>query len=120
MASILVVDDDLAICEGMKAVLTNAGHDVRTAPDGQVALELLSQGPADLAICDIMMPEVDGFEFYRRLKAQHPGVKFIAISGYSYNGKMDLLAMAEAMGAEKAFQKPVMPRDLLAAIDALH
>lgn len=116
MASVLVVDDDEEICKGIEAVLKRAGHEVRTANDGGVALDLMDQEEADVTICDIMMPDVDGFEFFRKLKLTHPAVKFIAISGYSLNGSMNFLAMAEAMGAVKVFEKPVDPKVLVAAV----
>ncbi len=119
MVSIIVVDDDPDVLDGMEAVLKRAGHQVRTAYDGRQALYLLKQAEADLAICDIMMPEVDGFEFFRTLKKDHPSVRFFAISGHTYSSKMNLLGMAEAMGAEKVFAKPVTSKDLLSAIDSL-
>lgn len=120
MASILVVDDDHLICESLEAVLSVAGHSVRTAQDGRIGLKMLSENCPDLIICDIMMPEVDGFELYRSVKKDHPATKFFAISGFSHSGDLDFLSMANAMGADQVFQKPVMPKDLLSAIDALN
>lgn len=73
MASVLVVDDDPKILDLVEVLLTRAGHDVRTVPDGEQALATLAGSldgdwSADLVVLDVMMPGVDGFEVLRRIR----------------------------------------------------
>ncbi|HUP56953.1 MAG TPA: response regulator [Bdellovibrionota bacterium] len=63
-ASILVVDDDEAIREGLETLLVDEGYEVHSAENGQVALELLRSGKRpSLVLLDLMMPVMDGREF---------------------------------------------------------
>jgi CheY-like chemotaxis protein len=61
---ILVVDDDLAICESLTEVLVDEGYTVETAADGALALQAMRRGPLpDLVLIDFMMPVLDGRQF---------------------------------------------------------
>ena len=60
-ASVLVVDDALTVRELQRSILERAGYTVRVAGNGEEALALLSEGPADLVLSDVEMPLVDGF-----------------------------------------------------------
>ncbi len=71
MASILVVDDRVANRQLLIAVLTSAGHDVQQAPGGEAALALALTTRPDLVMTDILMPEMDGYQFVSQLRA-HP------------------------------------------------
>jgi PAS domain S-box-containing protein len=66
---ILVVDNTLATLQILGSILTEAGYHVRTATDGNLALRSIQSQPPDLILLDIRMPEPDGFEVCRRLKA---------------------------------------------------
>ena len=61
MAEILIVDDERAIREGMKAVLSGEGFEVRTARDGEDALRRIDEKRPDLVLLDVMMPKMNGF-----------------------------------------------------------
>jgi signal transduction histidine kinase/ActR/RegA family two-component response regulator len=65
---ILVVEDESQIRQLFEDVIRNAGHDVETAPNGRIALELIDKKNYDLIISDVKMPEVSGPEFYAALK----------------------------------------------------
>jgi DNA-binding response OmpR family regulator len=71
VAVILSADDDPDIRQLIKYVLTRAGHQVILAPDGRAALDVLFTNDVDLAILDLDMPYVDGFEVCRTLR-EHP------------------------------------------------
>lgn len=68
MIKILVVEDDKHVRKLMNAVLKREGYDVVTAENGREALEVLEVQYIDLIILDIMMPEMDGYEFAEELK----------------------------------------------------
>jgi PAS domain S-box-containing protein len=69
--TVLVVDDDEAMLEIVQRKLQNAGYPVVTATNGKKGLDVLEAENPGLIVLDLMMPEMDGFEFLRRLK-QHP------------------------------------------------
>ena len=62
MAEILIVDDERALREGLKATLAGEGHRVRTARDGEDALRKISERAPDLVLLDVMMPRMNGFK----------------------------------------------------------
>ncbi len=82
-AKILVVDDELSIVEVLKALLKREGYSVRTASDGQEALDLLAKENFDLMIADIRMRPVDGMELLRRARESHPHIAIIMMTAYA-------------------------------------
>ncbi len=70
MMKILVVDDDPNILELVSIQLTQAGYAVMKASNGFEALELLEQDVPDLAVVDVMMPRMDGYELTKKLRAE--------------------------------------------------
>ncbi|MCP4359006.1 MAG: hybrid sensor histidine kinase/response regulator [Chloroflexi bacterium] len=68
-ANILIVDDTPANLRLLAGILTDAGYQVRPARDGRIALTAAQSIPPDLILLDIMMPDIDGYEVIRRLKA---------------------------------------------------
>ncbi|HSP09661.1 MAG TPA: response regulator [Candidatus Dormibacteraeota bacterium] len=67
--SVLVVDDALMVRELQRSMLERAGYSVRTASDGAVALEMLTDEPSDLVVTDLEMPNMDGFVLTRSIRA---------------------------------------------------
>ena len=65
---ILVIDDELNVVNMLKMNLEAEGYDVITAFNGSEGLSRVHAGPPDLVICDVMMPEMDGFEVCRRIR----------------------------------------------------
>ena len=66
--SALIIDDDAGIADALSAVLDQEGYQVRVAPDGRAALELLDKEPApQLIFVDLSMPGMDGYAFLRQL-----------------------------------------------------
>src|SRR3954470_23137133 len=63
-------------------MLSRAGYEVLTAPDGEVALEIAASTAVDLIVCDVMMPRVTGFQLLDCLRAQGNQVPVVLISGY--------------------------------------
>ena len=80
MAQILVVDDDLNTCQSLTAALGKEGHQVFEAHSGEEALEKIRTQEVDLTIIDLMMPGMNGLEFFQTMKTLHPEVVAIMIS----------------------------------------
>ncbi len=114
MASILVVDDDASIRTLIRAILETDGHQVREAENGNVALRLYRDEPADLVITDIMMPERDGMEVTLALTHEFLDARVIAISGEA--GAHNFLNVAKLFGARRVIQKPFAVEDLRRAV----
>ena len=72
-ASVLVVDDTAVVRELERSILEGAGYRVRTAADGRLALAALADAPADLVVTDVEMPNCDGLELTRAIRAR-PGL----------------------------------------------
>ncbi|MGC1402662.1 MAG: sigma-54 dependent transcriptional regulator [Thermodesulfobacteriota bacterium] len=80
MARIMIVDDDLNTCQSLTAALGKEGHQIFEAHSGKEALEKVRSQEVDLAVIDLMMPGMNGLEFFQTLKALHPEVVAIMIS----------------------------------------
>ena len=116
MAIILVIDDDPDMRDLLEEALVAAGHKPFFAADGKQGLQLLRHTAPDLIVLDMLMPELDGIEFLKKLPP-HGGPKIIAISGAP--GDWNLLEFALALGARKTLAKPFTRGDLIAAINAV-
>ena len=86
--TILIVDDEEMILDVGKALLEKLGYRILTAANGPAALDIFRRNPAeiDLVILDMIMPEMNGTETYKRLKQIDPGVRVLLCSGYSVDG----------------------------------
>lgn len=117
MERILVVDDDNILCMALTRYLEKRGYGVQSATSGTDALSLFEQDPPDLVVSDVMMPEMDGFEFCRRLRASRAGqlVPFIFLSS---KGEVEDRIHGHSIGADDYLAKPFEPRELLAKIEA--
>jgi len=104
---ILVAEDDAAGRELIRELLELEGYDVRMTADGREALEALRQPPApDLVLLDIQMPELDGYEVMRRMRAI-PGlatVPVVAFTAYAMAGDRE---RALAAGFDGYITKPI-------------
>jgi two-component system response regulator (stage 0 sporulation protein F) len=112
LPSILVVEDEEKMRDLLRRILERASFTVMTAPHGREALKLFRERPVDLAITDLMMPEMDGFELIRELTAQWPSIRIIAISGADIR-----LDMARQLGAKAVLKKPVTGSNLVKAVE---
>ena len=100
---ILVVDDEQVVSDSLKRNLTEAGYSVETAGTGAAALELFGQSGHHLAICDLQLPDMDGLEVMRNLKAMRPETEVIAVTGY---GSVQRAVEATRAGAFYFVEKP--------------
>jgi CheY-like chemotaxis protein len=103
---ILVVEDNEDARDSLKRLLELAGHRVRTAPDGAAGLEALLASPPDIALVDIGLPKLDGYEVARRTRARLDGRRpyLVAVTGYGAPEDRD---RALAAGFDQHVVKPV-------------
>jgi len=114
----LIVDDNTQNLYLLRVVLESQGFTVAEAKNGQQALECLHRAPVQVIISDILMPEVDGFQLCREVKAD-PALRHIPFLIYTapYTSAEDE-AFARSLGADAYFIKPMEPVDFLAAVRA--
>ena len=117
MKRILIVDDDRTLRKILKRHLENQGYLVEAVPSAVEALDLFEIEPPDLVVSDVMMPEMDGFEFCRRLRS-HPSGKLLPFIFLSSKGELDDRIKGHSRGADDYLIKPFEPRELVAKIEA--
>lgn len=115
-ATILVIEDDLAIRDLLVDVLTDEGYRVRAAGDGEEALELLERWQPSLIILDRLMPRMDGAAFRT---AQQARPTLATIPTILLSATRDLPAQAVALDATATMPKPFNLDELLALIARL-
>jgi CheY-like chemotaxis protein len=118
--AIMVVDDNADAADMLAACLSADGHAVTVASSAQAALAASAGRPPQVYLLDIGLPDVDGFELARRLRALSAtsGATLIAVTGY---GQDSDIAASRAAGFDDHLVKPVSPerlRELLAAAAA--
>ncbi len=119
MARILVIDDEGEIRSLLRQVLERLGYEVEEAPDGKTGIDMYRKGSIDLIITDVVMPEKDGMEAIQELRGDFPHVKIIAVSGGARVGPYSYLMMAQRLGADRIFSKPIDRGELVAAVQEL-
>ncbi len=113
---ILVVDDEVQIVRVVRGYLEKAGYRVLTAGNGRDALFLARDEKPDLVVLDLQMPEVDGLEFTRRIRAEQPDLAIIMLTARVE--EMDRILGLE-LGADDYVTKPFSPRELVARVRAV-
>lgn len=115
---VLVVDDEEPILELLKYNLEKQGYEVKTASNGQIAVEVAKKFHPDLVLLDIMMPKMDGVEACRQLRAMpdlaNTFIVFLTARAEEYSE-----VAAFDVGADDYILKPIKPRALMSRISAL-
>lgn len=115
---ILVVEDNRETLDALRALLDAEGFTVETSESGESAIEKVSMKKYDLVILDLMLPQVDGFEVCRRIKADARNKKTPVLMLTAFDvpdiGKKSLEA-----GANDVALKPFEPDDLVARVKKL-
>lgn len=113
--SILIVDDDRALCAMLAEYLGPEGFVTRTAETGPQGLEQLAHAAVDLVVLDVMLPELSGFEVLRRIRSSNR-VPVIMLT--ARGEEVDRVVGLE-LGADDYLAKPFSPRELVARIRAV-
>src|SRR5947207_1798308 len=114
---VLVVDDDPAVREVVRANLELEGYTVHEAGSAEEGMRLLDAEPPDLILLDVMMPQVDGWEMLRRVQEQHGpgGIPVVMFSGQAEAGEE-----AATRGAQGFVGKPFDLQRLIDQTKTLH
>jgi len=117
-ARILIVDDEPAIVLSIEFLLQNAGYETAVARNGYQALQEAASFLPQLVVLDVMLPEVDGFEVCRQLRADplHADVKILLLSA---RGRAEEIERGVRLGANSYMTKPFATRELVASVRAL-
>lgn len=116
--TILAVDDETDILRLLRYNLVNAGYVLLEAEDGPEALELARKSSPDLILLDVMLPNMDGNEVLKRLKAA-PDTKGIPVIMLTAKGEEIDRVLGLELGADDYIVKPFSPRELLLRIKAV-
>jgi len=115
MSRVLVVDDEDAIRDAVVYVLRADGNDVAVAPDGESAVDAVTQQPFDLVVLDVMLPDISGVEVARRVRARSD-VPILMLTARS--SETDLVVGFEA-GADDYVTKPFSVHELVSRARAI-
>ncbi|HCY84096.1 MAG TPA: response regulator [Desulfobacteraceae bacterium] len=116
MADILIIDDEPSVRKIIATFLERNGYQVRTADSGVTGLlEFNTRRPA-LTITDLIMPDKEGLELIREMKAIAPDAKIIAMSGGGFGKAQTYLKLAEKFGAARTFVKPIDCQQVLTLV----
>jgi CheY-like chemotaxis protein len=116
MISILIIEDENDIRENTSELLELEGYTTLTAANGKIGLEKIKSNMPDLILCDLRMPEMDGFTVLSYL-GQYPDLKRIPFVFFSAKSeKLDIKTGIDA-GADGYLVKPFEAKDLLAIIE---
>ena len=109
---ILVVDDEREIADLVALYLKNEGYETRVCYNGQEALGQIQAGPVDLAILDVMLPEISGFELCRRIRERYQYPVIMLTAKGEELDKINGLSL----GADDYVTKPFLPLELVARV----
>ncbi len=119
MATLLLIEDEESIREGLRDRLVSEGYQVIDAPNGRIGVDLFRRHRPDAVITDILMPEKDGLEVIMEVRKERPGQCIIAMSAGKTPGlDLDVLNIAKKLGASYTLEKPFDVSSLLTAIAA--
>ena len=105
-ASILLVDDEPSILSSLRRLLRPVGYRIQTAESGRAGLDILEQGPVDLVISDMRMPEMDGAKFLEQVRRRWPATTRILLTGYA-----DVTSTIEAINRGEIYRYVSKPWD---------
>jgi len=115
---VLVVDDNPTVAKTLAWVLEQSGYLTALAYSGKDAMEMLSGISTDVAVVDVMLPDVDGIKVAVEVCKRSPHCKILLISGYPESARLIERMKADGMNFE-VLAKPIQPPDLLGSIARL-
>lgn len=115
MDKILIIDDDEELCELVSEYLTVEGFEIESVNDGETGLERALSGDYDMAILDVMLPKMNGFDVLRALRAES---KLPVLMLTARGDDMERIVGLE-IGADDYLPKPFNPRELAARLRAI-
>ena len=113
---VVIVEDDPTLASVVVSYLERAGHSARCAATGPAGLAMIAAGVPDLVLLDVMLPELDGLEVCRRLRAAYPDLAVMMLTAL---GEVDDRIAGLEVGADDYVTKPFSPRELVLRVEAL-
>lgn len=117
---LLIVDDEVEICDFLKSFFEERNYEVKTASSGQAALELLEQYRPHVVLLDIRMTGMDGIQVLEIIKKKHPRIKVIMVTALETRDKIEECLR---LGADNYITKPLsleyLENDVREKIEAL-
>lgn len=115
---ILIVDDEAAVADSLRLIFSNRGYEVRAVYAAEQAIEVLAEWRPDLAIVDVMLPQMNGLQLAGILKANYPDCRTLLVSGHP--GTAELLNEAQKQGNSfEVLAKPLHPTFILDMVSGL-
>jgi DNA-binding NarL/FixJ family response regulator len=114
---LLLIDDDPNLILLVKDYLEFRGYDVITAENGREALEILESSTPDMIICDVMMPEMDGYSLVSTIRSE-PKTSWIPVLFLSAKGQSQDRVKGLNIGADVYMVKPFEPEELVAQVES--
>ncbi len=111
-SSVLIVDDEEVVRRAHLRSLEHTGCETRVAEDGNAAIKVMEQEPADVILLDLRMPGLDGMDVLKTLKTRWPDSEVVVITGYP---TIESAKEAVRLGACDYIAKPVGPDDVVKA-----
>jgi DNA-binding response OmpR family regulator len=116
MSTLLLIDDDIELCELLASWLTQEGFQVSACHDGNSARRALADQAPDAVVLDVMLPDGSGLELLKQLRSDHPGLPVLMLS--ARGEPLDRILGLE-LGADDYLAKPCDPRELTARLRAV-
>ena len=108
------MEDDLSVATGLEMILSEEGYTVNLADTGMLAMEAFRQKRFDLLVADLRLPDIDGMEVIKQVKAENPETEVIVITGY---GTTATAVEAMKLGVHDFLPKPFTEDQIKTAID---
>jgi two-component system nitrogen regulation response regulator GlnG len=114
LATILIIDDDTHLRNSFDKLLREEGHDVSTAPTGEVAIDMIRESSPDLVVTDVRLPGMNGLDTFQAIREMDPKIPVIVMTAF---GTTDTAIEATKLGAFEYVLKPFEIPDILTLID---
>lgn len=111
--TICIVDDEPAILNTLSSILEEEGYHITLAKTGEEALKVIQQEPPDVVILEVWIPDLDGLEVLKRVRAQFPNIMVIMMSGH---GSVETAVKATKLGAYDYLEKPLDPERVITVV----
>ena len=111
-STVLIVDDEEIVRRAHLRSLEETGCQARVAEDGNAAIRVMEQEPADVILLDLRMPGLDGMDVLKTIKTRWPASEVVVITGYP---SIESAKTAVRLGACNYIAKPVAPDDVIRA-----
>jgi PAS domain S-box-containing protein len=106
---ILVVDDDLGVCQSLRDLLTQEGCEVLVASGGHEALQRLEHATVDLVLSDVVMPDLDGHELFQQVRQRYPDLPVVLMTAFHFD-KDHIIKRSKIAGlTDVLYKKPIDP-----------